>query len=75
MGMKHTSIRWSEPSLKLVQRVAEDLGMTTSEFIRDSAVSRAAFQLGRDDIEVNLAVVDALARRLHDELAGESQQT
>lgn len=68
MSMKHTSIRWSTPSLKLVQRVASDLGMTTSEFIRDAAVSRAAFHLGRGEVEVDLVVVDALAQRLHNEL-------
>lgn len=72
--MKHTSIRWSDPSLQLVQRVAANLGMTTSEFIREAAVSRAAFHLGRADVEVDLAVVDALAQRLHGELTAETQQ-
>lgn len=65
--MKHTSIRWSEPSLKMIQAEAAVQGITTSQFVREAAVARAAYLQGiREDGEN--ATIDKIVNSIRDEL-------
>src|SRR4051812_13471516 len=45
--MKHTSIRLSDSLYEIVRREAEQAGVSAAQFIREAALARAYFQIGR----------------------------
>jgi hypothetical protein len=51
MTMKHTSIRWNEAALRVIQEEAEHDGLTTSEFIRQAALAWAFYRRGQRGAE------------------------
>jgi hypothetical protein len=46
MAMRHTSIRWNDSALEIIQKEAERDGVTTSEFIRQATLIWAFYRRG-----------------------------
>jgi uncharacterized protein (DUF1778 family) len=65
MALKPTTIRFAPDALDLVQRAADNLGISVAQFVRESSIMRAMFVAGefRDDLEALGNIVTRLSRR------------
>lgn len=62
MGMRATTVRFSEDVWALVEREAAGQGISAAQFVRDAALLRAAVLIGRRGDEDALTDVEAIAR-------------
>lgn len=62
MGMRATTVRFTEDLWQLVDREATSQGISAAQFVRDAALLRAATLIGQRGDEEQLVDVEAIAR-------------
>ena len=65
VALKPTTIRYAPDAMELIQRAAENLGISVAQFVREASIMRAMFVAGefRDDLEALANIVARLSRR------------
>lgn len=66
MPLKPTTVRFAEDGYEFVQRAAESVGSTVSQFVREAALVRAAWVLNDHDAAKLAKEVRRLARGVDD---------